>query len=97
MPNDAGIWQATLTRDAIDQAWKKGISETLRTARYEILRLLKYAKQGLVSSPLVVVSGGTARNPAVKSYLTTLCDTAEVSVLFTNDFDVPILHALVAL
>jgi len=47
----------------------------------------------VVSRPLVVVSGGTALNPAVKSYMTTLCDEKGVPVVFTNDLDVRIVHA----
>ena len=95
-PDDIGVWRSTLTLNAIDQAWIEAIGEPLRTARCVISRLRKHVEQGVVSTPLVVVSGGTARNPAVKSYMTALCDTKRVPVVFTDDFDVTIVHASVA-
>ncbi len=95
-PGDMGIWKSTLTLNAINQAWREGISEPLRTAERVISRLLRSVEQGVVSMPLVVVSGGTARNPAVKSHMTTLCFSRGLPVVFTDDFDVPLVHALVA-
>jgi hypothetical protein len=97
MPDDTGVWRATLTPEGMHQAWEQGLNGPLRTARRMISRLLDNVEQGMVSRPLVVVSGGTARNPDVKSYMTTLCRANRVPVVFTADFDVPIVHALVAL
>ncbi len=95
-PGDMGIWKSTLTLNAINQAWRKGNSEPLRTAERELSCLLESVEQKLVSKPLVVVSGGTARNPAVKSHMANLCFMRGLPVVFTDDFDVTIIHALVA-
>jgi hypothetical protein len=97
MPDDTGVWRATLTTEIINQAWEQGLNGPLRTAELMISRLLENVAQGNVSQPLVVVSGGTARNPAVKSYMTTLCRANKVPVVFTDEFDVRVVHALVAL
>ncbi len=96
-PDDFGVWRSTLTPEVMSQTWRESMNEPLRTARRVILRLRNQVEQGVVSNPLVVVSGGTARNPEVKSYMTTLCNTRGVPVVFTDDFDVTIVHALVAL
>ena len=60
-PSD--LWKSTLTLSAIDQAWKEGINEPLRTAERVISRLLRSVEQGVVSKPLVVVWGGDGLQP----------------------------------
>ncbi|KAK3296446.1 uncharacterized protein B0H64DRAFT_398279 [Chaetomium fimeti] len=92
MPNSIDTWRATLTVEEIEHAWKRGLRGPLRTAEREISRLVERTKLGVVSQPLVVVSGGTARNPAVKSRITSLCDAKGVSVVFTDEFNVRIAY-----
>jgi hypothetical protein len=95
LPGDTRIWRATFTLEDINQAWEKGLNGPLRTARREISRLVDRLKQGLVSSPLVVVSGGTARNPAVKSSMLDLCNEKGIRLVFTDEFNVRIADELV--
>ncbi|KAK3899622.1 hypothetical protein C8A05DRAFT_17963 [Staphylotrichum tortipilum] len=93
LPDDSGTWRSTLTMEEINRAWRKGLSGPLRTARRAISHLLHNMEQEVVSRPLVVVSGGTARNPAVKSYMAVLCHAEGVPVVFTDELDVRIVHA----
>lgn len=74
LPNSESVWQCNVTPDVIDQAWNKGLSGPLRIVQREIASLAESQASGLVRSPPVVVSGGSARNPAVKSRLRRLCD-----------------------
>ncbi|KAK4235727.1 hypothetical protein C8A03DRAFT_36422 [Achaetomium macrosporum] len=90
LPDYAGTWRATLTLEDISQAWEKGLRGPLRTAKREISRLAEKMRQGMVSKPLVVVSGGTVRNPAVKSHMLALCNAKDIPVVFTDEFDVRI-------
>lgn len=85
-------WRCTLTLEDIEQAWRQGLERPLETARREIQRLVKMVRHERVSNPLVVVSGGTARNPAVRSRMTTLCDEVGIPIIFTDDFDVRITY-----
>jgi len=85
-PNDGGACRVNLTREVMTSAWGKALSRPLETARREIARLVGMVEGGCVTSPLVVVSGGTARNPAVKSQMETLCKQSGIPVVFTADF-----------
>jgi hypothetical protein len=89
-PEDDAPWRGTLTQDIIEDAWRKGLERPLETAKHEISRLAKMVRHERVSKPLVVVSGGTARNPAVKSRMKALCDESGVAILFTDDFAIRI-------
>jgi tRNA A37 threonylcarbamoyltransferase TsaD len=89
-PEDDAPWRGTLTQDIIEDAWRKGLERPLETAKHEISRLVKMVRHERVSKPLVVVSGGTARNPAVKSRMKALCDESGVAILFTDDFAIRI-------
>lgn len=91
-PDDNTLWRITLTLENIEEAWQKGLSRPLETARCEITRLVTLVKRKQISKPLVVVSGGTARNPAVKSRMLDLCRESGVPVLFTDDFAVSITY-----
>lgn len=94
-PDDDGVWQATLTEGDINRAWEQGLSGPLRTAERELSRLVEKLNQGAVSNPLVVVSGGTARNPTVESFMRAQCSAKNIPVVFTDEFDFPITHSLV--
>jgi hypothetical protein len=85
--DDRSIWRITLTLDSIEDAWQKGLNRPLKTARREIELFARMVDSGVVTNPLVVVSGGTARNPAVKSRMLALCKENGVPVLFTDDFE----------
>jgi hypothetical protein len=91
-PEDDAPWRGTLTREIIEDAWRKGLERPLDTARHEISRLVKMLEHERVSRPLVVVSGGTARNPAVKSRMMALCEEGGIPILFTDDFDIHITY-----
>ncbi|KAH6839516.1 hypothetical protein B0I37DRAFT_386622 [Chaetomium sp. MPI-CAGE-AT-0009] len=92
LPDGSGSWRATMSVEEIEDAWKRGLSGPLRTAKREISRLVEKMKVGVVSRPLVVVSGGTARNPGVKSHIISLCQAKGVSMVFTDGFNVPIAY-----
>ncbi|KAK1757090.1 hypothetical protein QBC47DRAFT_378392 [Echria macrotheca] len=83
---DGSPCRVTLTTEVITSAWVKALGRPLETARREIARFVSMVESGCVTSPLVVVSGGTARNPAVKSRMTTLCEQSGIPVVFTSDF-----------
>ncbi|KAK0746876.1 hypothetical protein B0T18DRAFT_466281 [Schizothecium vesticola] len=91
-PDDGATCRITLERKAIEDAWQKALSRPLKVARREVARLVSLVESGCVTSPLVVVSGGSARNPAVKSQMMTLCRQSGVHVVFTHDFDVSITY-----
>jgi hypothetical protein len=95
-PDGTGTWRLNMTLKGMEDAWKRGLRGPLRTAEREISRLVERMELGVVSRPLVVISGGTARNPAVKSRLVYLCEAKGVSVVFTDEFNVPIAYELVA-
>lgn len=91
-PHDGTICRITLERKDIEATWRKALSRPLKVARQEIVRLVSLVESGCVTSPLVVVSGGSARNPDVKLRMKTLCRQSGVHVVFTHDFEASITH-----
>jgi len=89
-PTDGNPWRATLTLEDIEDAWQKGLKRPLKTAKREIPRLVNMLEEGHVRMPLVVVSGGTARNPAVKARMLALCQENGIPIVFTDDFNIRI-------
>jgi hypothetical protein len=84
-----------LTQEDINQAWGKGLKRPLRTAEQEISRLAEKKNQGVVSTPLVVVTGGTALNPAVKSFMSAQCNTENIPVAFIAELGFSFTNTLV--
>lgn len=80
-----------MTVQDVNEALEKVLDGPLRTAKRAVANM----KQVGATMPLVVVSGGTARSPDVKSSIRGLCDAEGVPVVFTNDFGFPIVHELV--
>jgi len=91
-PSNGAPFRTTLTQANIEAAWRKALNRPLETARREVARLASMVEGGCVTSPLVVVSGGTCRNPAVKSSMKSLCKEAGVPVVFTEDFKLGITY-----
>ena len=91
-PYDGGICRITLERNDIEATWRKGLGRPLKVARREIARLVRLVERECVTAPLVVVSGGSARNPVVKSQMRKFCQQSGVPVVFTQDFDVSITY-----
>ncbi len=85
-PPDGTPWRVTLTLETIEDAWRHGIDRPLRVAAREVARLVRVVDAERVSNPVVIVSGGTARNPAVKSRMEEICEQHGVPVVFTDDF-----------
>jgi hypothetical protein len=92
---DAPPCRITLGPEGIEIAWRRALERPLVVARREIARLVGMVESRCVTSPLVVVSGGSARNPAVKSRMAALCGQSGVPVVFTDDFDVRITYEYV--
>ncbi|EAQ88792.1 hypothetical protein CHGG_05411 [Chaetomium globosum CBS 148.51] len=91
-PDGSGTWRLNMSLTDMEDAWRRGLHGPLRTAGREISRLVERMKLGIVERPLVVISGGTARNPAVKSRLLSLCEVKGLSTVFTDQFNVPIAY-----
>ena len=91
-PDGSGTWRLNMSLTDMEDAWRRGLRGPLRTAGREISRLVERMKLGIVERPLVVISGGTARNPAVKSCLLSLCEVKGLSTVFTDQFNVPIAY-----
>lgn len=85
-----------MTVEEITRAWEEGLSGPLRTARHTISHLLDNMEQRVVSRPLVIVTGGTARNHAVKSHMAALCREGGVPVVFTDELNFRTTHLSVA-
>jgi hypothetical protein len=91
-PTDGFPCRLTMGLSAIEETWHKGLDRPLETVRRELARMVRMVERGLVTKPLVVVSGGTARNPAVKSRMLALCERSNVPVIFTDDFGMSIAY-----
>jgi len=91
-PDNGAPCRVTLGTEVIEANWRKALSRPLETAKREIARLVSMEKSGCVTTPVVVVSGGSARNPAVKSQMMALCKESGIPAVFTDDFDVSIAY-----
>ncbi|KAK1756671.1 hypothetical protein QBC47DRAFT_400302 [Echria macrotheca] len=92
LDDEGSSWRVNLTRKTIEEAWRKGLDRPLDKAQHEISRLVKMEENDRIHAALVVVSGGTARNPAVKSRMLEICERRGVPVVFTDDFDIHITY-----
>lgn len=86
-PDDSSCFLLTLDRETMHHTWRKGIERPLTVAAREMARLAEMAKtdSDRVPKPVVVVSGGTARSPAVKSYMKDLEKEHKIPVVFTDN------------
>jgi len=77
-----------LSVEDIQHTWRKGLERPLNVAARQMERLADMAKTDSerVPNPVVVVSGGTARNPAVKSHMMDLGERHEIPIVFTDNF-----------
>jgi hypothetical protein len=81
-----------LSLEIMQESWEKGMIYPLQCVQEQLDRLAQMASLGHLSKPLVVVSGGTSRNPAVKSRLEALCAQRNLPVKFTQDLGIAIAY-----
>ena len=89
-PRNGTVERVTLGSEDIVEAWNKAHDHPLRVAREQIARLVRLVARKRTSKPLIVVSGGTARNPGVKEQIKKACEAHNLPVLFTDEFKVSI-------
>ncbi|KAK0612270.1 hypothetical protein B0T14DRAFT_440845, partial [Immersiella caudata] len=89
-PETGSTWRLSMKLEDIENTWHMALERPLETVRRELRCLARMVQSGYVTKPLVVVSGGTARNPAVKSRMAALCQKHNVPLAFTDDFYVGI-------
>ncbi|KAK0619472.1 hypothetical protein B0T14DRAFT_209156 [Immersiella caudata] len=83
---DGTAWRVPLSKETINDAWEKGLGRPLRLMERQLARLVTLQKKDRISSPLVMVSGGSARGPKARSCIEALCKEAGVDMIFTDEF-----------
>jgi len=77
----------TLARHEIVRAYKKGLRRPLEVFLEEVTRTNRFVKKSSLEGPcLVVISGGSARNPYTKMMIISICAYYGLQVKFTNEF-----------
>jgi len=90
-PRQKRCWKLNLTREGIDELWEKAMEGPLRAAQRELNKLSKMVQQGRAPSPLVVITGGTTLNPAVREELERMCAQLQLPLKCTETdaFSIP--------
>ncbi len=83
---------ASLKAKELRRDWSIALKRPIDTFKKQVAKQASMAKKGVISKPLVVVSGGTSLNLNVKKILRQICNKKRLPMRFVQDTDLRVAY-----